>query len=191
MNMLRQILGSKQWNLKVNKLSTFLILCAILVISTNIFAQENSTAEDDFEEKLLKLKNPFKSLLFEEEKEEIVPETPGPEIETPSAVGEEKVEVNIEEVTVGLPEESIEPPAPSEIIEPEQALEVIQLPLPDVIVSGIIWNSDRPQAIINNRIVDIDSAISGIKITEIHQSGIKGLFDGKAVTIKQKGVNYD
>ena len=82
-------------------------------------------------------------------------------------------------------------PSP-EIVKPVETEEIIPPPpLPDVNVSGIIWNSDRPQAIINDRIVDIDSDVSGIKITEIRQSDIKGLFHEKAVTIKQTGVTYD
>jgi hypothetical protein len=66
-----------------------------------------------------------------------------------------------------------------EITEPEEIV-----PLPPVNVTGVIWNSDRPQAIINDHIVNVGDTISGIKITEINKTSIEGLFSGRTVTIQ-------
>ena len=161
----------------------------VLLLTSNVCAQEDSVIEDDFEAKLLSIKNPFKPQIFEKEKEVIVPEIPEPE-EASNTAEEKKIDVETEEDEASPPIELTDPSP--EIVKPVETEEIIPPPpLPDVNVSGIIWNSDRPQAIINDRIVDIDSDVSGIKITEIRQSDIKGLFHEKAVTIKQKGVTYD
>ena len=175
----------------MNKTSTLHItFITVLLLTSNVCAQEDSVIEDDFEAKLLSIKNPFKPQIFEKEKEVIVPEIPEPEEETSNATEEKKVNVETEEDKTDPPDELTDPSP--EIVKPVETEEITPPPpLPDVNVSGIIWNSDRPQAIINDRIVDIDSDVSGIKITEIRQSDIKGLFHEKAVTIKQKGVTYD
>lgn len=140
-------------------------------------AQENAKANDDFESRLLSMKNPFKARLPEKE---IIDE---------NSDIKEKISKPIEpdpkksEVPIGPPKpiESIElmdPPPEAIDAEPEEII-----PLPDVIVSGIIWNSDRPQAIINEQIVNIGDTILGIEITEIRKTGIDGLFHGRTVTI--------
>lgn len=174
----------------MNKTSTLCTTSIIVILLTsNVCAQEDAVVEDDFEARLLSIKNPFQPQIFEEEKKEIIPEIPEPE-ETSNATEEKKVDVETEEDETGPPIESTDPSLA--IVLPVEAEDIIPPPpLPEVRVSGIIWNSDRPQAIINDRIVDIDSDVSGIKITEIRQSDIKGLFHGKAVTIKQKGATYD
>lgn len=50
---------------------------------------------------------------------------------------------------------------------------------PTFVVSGIIWNSKKPQAIIDDQIVEIGQIIQEAKITHISPSGIKYSFDGK------------
>jgi hypothetical protein len=70
------------------------------------------------------------------------------------------------------------------LLEEPVELPVPERPVPDVIINGIIWNSDRPQAIINGRIVDIGDTIFEIQITGIQKTGIEGLFDGRVVTLK-------
>ena len=82
---------------------------------------------------------------------------------------------------------NVEPyqPLPAELEPEEQAyIPKPTIALPKFSISGIIWNSKRPQAIINGQIVEVGDTISEIKITGIHKEGIEGLFDGKPVTIK-------
>jgi hypothetical protein len=60
----------------------------------------------------------------------------------------------------------------------EQAKE----PSPQVTVSGMVWNSDRPQAIVNGRVVTIGDTIESWTITHIDQTGVEvSLQDRKLV----------
>ena len=59
-----------------------------------------------------------------------------------------------------------------------------ELPLPQLIISGIIWNTNRPQAIINNQVVDIGDEVFSTKIVSIQKSGIELLFDGRLVKLQ-------
>ena len=65
------------------------------------------------------------------------------------------------------------------------------IPLPKITISGVIWNSDRPQAIINNEIIDIGDTVSEIEIVDIRKTGIDGLFHGKRVILNRKGAKYE
>lgn len=61
---------------------------------------------------------------------------------------------------------------------PEQAKEVVPLakepekPLPALTVQGIIWDSKRPQAIINNKVLNLGDTISEARITDINKNGV-------------------
>ena len=43
---------------------------------------------------------------------------------------------------------------------------------PSVKISGLVWNTERPQAIINNNVYDIGDSIEGWTITNISKDGI-------------------
>ncbi|MBP9854256.1 MAG: hypothetical protein KBD53_05275 [Candidatus Omnitrophica bacterium] len=45
-------------------------------------------------------------------------------------------------------------------------------PQPNFVVTGIIWNSDRPQAIINSQVLDIGDSIQEYKVESIEKEGI-------------------
>ncbi|RJP28221.1 MAG: hypothetical protein C4533_07030 [Candidatus Omnitrophota bacterium] len=49
--------------------------------------------------------------------------------------------------------------------------------LPELKVQGLIWGSELPQAIINNKVVKVGDTISGVEILEINDKGITVLFD--------------
>lgn len=170
-----------------------LITVSFISFSSVICAQESDSIFSQLESGSLSLKNPFESQLPRKE----MP------IEIPPQVDPEKIEPSKIEPTCAddirhcmtlsdcrnhghywyndacnsKPEpadpESIAPPAP-----------VVKRNPPNVSISGIIWNSDRPQAIINGTIVDIGDTISNIKITGIQKEGVEGLFDGRTVTLK-------
>jgi hypothetical protein len=59
------------------------------------------------------------------------------------------------------------------------------LPLPDLDIKGIIWNSDMPQAIVNDRIVRIGDTIAGVKIINIEKQGVSIDYNGESVLIKR------
>jgi len=48
-----------------------------------------------------------------------------------------------------------------------------QLAKPKFSISGLVWNTDRPQAIINNQIYDVGDVIQQWTITEINKEGIE------------------
>jgi len=144
---------------------------------------------DDFEVKLGSIKNPFKSQLpVEEEPEEDyeVPEAPKetlkPQQPASSGSGQPPEQPGIPKPR---PQEPANAPATPVVQEP------VLPPLPDITISGTVWNSDRPQAIINGYVVDVGSTISGILITDIQKNEIKGSFQGVTITINNKGARYE
>lgn len=55
--------------------------------------------------------------------------------------------------------------------------------LPELKITGLIWNTNRPQAIVNGQIVDIGDTISATKIVAIRKTGIDISFEGITQTI--------
>lgn len=66
--------------------------------------------------------------------------------------------------------------------------------LPDMKFQGMVWSSIRPQAIINDKLYDIDDVIevglgetkSQVKIKDITKDGIRLRFDGKEFIVRPK-----
>lgn len=50
---------------------------------------------------------------------------------------------------------------------------------PKVMISGLVWNSDHPQALVNNKIVGPGDQIEGWTITGITESGVEISTKGK------------
>ena len=50
---------------------------------------------------------------------------------------------------------------------------------PVFIISGLIWNSDRPQAIVDDQVVSVGDFIRGVKIIGINRTGIEFIFEGQ------------
>ncbi len=51
-------------------------------------------------------------------------------------------------------------------------------PMPALIVQGIIWGSNLPQAIINNKVVKVGDTLEGVDIIDINKEGVIVLFAG-------------
>jgi hypothetical protein len=51
--------------------------------------------------------------------------------------------------------------------------------LPTLSVQGLIWGSNKPQAIINNKVFNIGDQIEGAKIIEISKDGVKLSYQDK------------
>jgi hypothetical protein len=64
-------------------------------------------------------------------------------------------------------------------IVPEQAT-----PVPQFIVSGMIWNSKKPAAIVNDQVVAIGDQISNWAVTQITKDGINMTFEQQNLWIK-------
>jgi hypothetical protein len=63
--------------------------------------------------------------------------------------------------------------------------QVPAITVPEVTISGLVWNSDRPQAIINGRVMDIgDSILENAVITAINKDGIEISIQGQSLVIK-------
>ncbi len=69
-----------------------------------------------------------------------------------------------------------EQPVPAPIILAEKDL-------PSLKVTGLVWNSKRPQAIINGQVVSAGETIGDVKIVNIRPDGVDVLFQDKIITI--------
>ncbi|OGX33459.1 MAG: hypothetical protein A2787_08905 [Omnitrophica WOR_2 bacterium RIFCSPHIGHO2_01_FULL_48_9] len=66
-------------------------------------------------------------------------------------------------------------PAPQIKPEPPKA--------PNFRISGVVWNTDRPQAIINNQVVSVGDTIDNSKIVSINKVGIDVISGGQKFSI--------
>lgn len=55
--------------------------------------------------------------------------------------------------------------------------------LPPLKVTGLVWNSKRPQAIINGQVVGVGETIGEVKIVSIRPDGVDVLFQDKIITL--------
>ena len=55
---------------------------------------------------------------------------------------------------------------------------------PNLNISGLVWNSNRPQAIINGQVVSIGDTINDVKIVNIKKTGVEISYQGVTMTIK-------
>ena len=93
----------------------------------------------------------------------------------------------VEEPTEQTEEPVVQPAQPTQpsmptVITPKEP------PKPPVVfppfkISGVIWNSDQPQAIINDMVVSEGDLLEGVKIEMISQSAIKLSYQGVERTI--------
>ncbi|MFH1479618.1 MAG: hypothetical protein ABIG92_07645 [Candidatus Omnitrophota bacterium] len=73
---------------------------------------------------------------------------------------------------------------------PFDLLEKGEVSLPSIQLQGMIWNSTRPQAIINDKAYDVNDVIStgeigdGIRIVDITEKGIHLKYKGKFFTVR-------
>ncbi len=61
-----------------------------------------------------------------------------------------------------------------------------EIPPPALQVNGVIWNSDRPQAIINDRVIDVGDEIAESKVVKIRRSGVDVEYKGKVFSFDVK-----
>ena len=137
-----------------------LIIWIIFAASSIVCAQGNDLDFSKLKYGLISVKNPFKSQLPKVEK---------PTIGMPDTHPE------------NLPDDQSSPTKPIPVTPPP---EIKEKPLPNITINGIIWNSARPQAIVNGKIVDVGDTIAEIYITDIRKTGIDGRFDGRKVTLQ-------
>lgn len=84
-----------------------------------------------------------------------------------------------------LPQPKQDSPIKTEVPdEPIEPVESVGPPPPALSISGLVWNSDRPQAIVNKTIVNINDQIEGWTITNISKEGITIRSETREVMIK-------
>lgn len=87
---------------------------------------------------------------------------------------------NVEQTPVNIP---INVPKPPEVVKKPN--------MDSIVLKGVVWNSDIPQAIINNKVMNIGDEINGLRIVAITRDGVEFSSNGVKtfVTIsQQKGV---
>lgn len=74
---------------------------------------------------------------------------------------------------------------PFEIIEEETGTApAVEIDLSNFHVQGMVWNTNKPQAVINNNVVEKGDMIDGAEILEIRRDGVYVLFDGRQYILK-------
>ena len=97
------------------------------------------------------------------------PVKPTPTVTLPPSVGRKP----------GVPSPGLRPGGPKPAIEPDKTPEA-----PNWTISGIVWDTDRPQAIINGQVVDQGDIIDETEIVTIKKTGIEIIYKGNPMTIK-------
>ena len=57
---------------------------------------------------------------------------------------------------------------------------------PALTINGLVWNTDKPQAIINNKILGLGDVIEGATIVDINPAGTEILYEGKKFKVVYK-----
>ncbi|HQO58066.1 MAG TPA: hypothetical protein PLT76_05035 [Candidatus Omnitrophota bacterium] len=115
------------------------------------------------------LRNPFVPRLPDElpqEEPEVVEKTP----ETDSPIQSE-MQTSAAETPVIVSEQT-------------QVVEEVLLPKPDYKISGIVWNTARPQAIMEGRILDVGDSIEQWRIIGISRGGVEISFKNQKFLIE-------
>lgn len=56
---------------------------------------------------------------------------------------------------------------------------------PQLSIAGLVWNSDRPQAIVNGRVLSVGDEINGTRLLSVNKDGIKVGYKGIEFFIKK------
>jgi len=143
----------------MNKKLHYLLLTALILLSTSLVGAEEDAGKkrrafDHFDIESLLSINPF---------------------------------INKLPVAKVIPEKIIKPVKPTgsagklpSAVKPPKAVEA----LPSFAIKGIVWNTDRPQAIVNGKVVDVGDMVANIKILNIRKEGIDIIYNNKTLTIK-------
>lgn len=119
-------------------------------------------------------RNPFESQL--------------PKTETTQEKRPKLVEINPPEVPPPAPKP--QPLAQPVVPQPPPVAQPVYQPpppprpvMPSLKVTGLVWNTDQPRAIINGQIVGIGDTVQDVKILNISKDSIEILFDGETTVI--------
>ncbi len=66
-----------------------------------------------------------------------------------------------------------------------EPVEEVPVAMPDLVIQGIVWNTDMPQAIVSGQVIRIGDTIEGLDVLKIEKQGITVNFYGKQILIKR------
>ncbi|MEK6727645.1 MAG: hypothetical protein AABY28_03085 [Candidatus Omnitrophota bacterium] len=97
---------------------------------------------------------------------------------------------NIEYKAAGL-RDPFEGPSVKKSEDKERAAEpkVSSVTPPDLIVQGLIWGGNIPQAIINDKVIKAGDTIQGAKIISITKDGVSVLFEGMQYSLSSPAMS--
>lgn len=111
------------------------------------------------------------------------PQVPQEDIRIERVAPDRPVDV-AEPVVSQPPPREEEPPVYMPRLDEARQPPIPDVPLPSLKISGVLWNTNRPQAIINGQIVGIGDVVSGVKVVDIQKTGIAVLFGAKTMTLE-------
>jgi len=142
-------------------------------VATHVWAQKKSEEpveawdEKAFFQELEEMKDPFVAPFLKKNEEQTVVNPPKPVV----VVQPVKPPV----VQVVVPKKPEPSPNPVAVVVPKEA----EFTFGNMQLNGVIWNTDLPQAIINDRIVSVGQGLNGAKITAITKEGLEVVHKGK------------
>jgi len=156
-------LGSKMKNYNISQLILVGFLTAPAILAC---AQTEGVSGQHFNNSL-NVRNPFKSQL------PVIQEKVEPKKITPKDIFPKPREKPIKDI-----------PKPKDVpkLKPDEKKQ--EIVIPPLSVTGLVWNSDRPQAIVNGQVVNIGDFISGTEILDITKNGVNIIYQEKTATIK-------
>ncbi|NQT90845.1 MAG: hypothetical protein HQ558_06285 [Candidatus Omnitrophica bacterium] len=78
-----------------------------------------------------------------------------------------------------------------EVEEKVKKKKVVKKPLPKLNISGLIWNADMHQAIVNGKVLKVGDSVDGVKIVKIDKEGITVLHQDERVFVPKQAVIAD
>ena len=123
--------------------------------------EKNKPPKEDLSSNLNSIKDPF------------VPQLPlEPKMQSPAVQSNPR-----------NPDERVLPP-PSQVVNPTPPPMEVRPPV--ITISGLVWNTDLPQAIVNNQIVGIGDKINEWTIVSIREGGIEISYLDKRVLVSNQ-----
>lgn len=158
----------------MNKNISIAIVLLLLVLLPNAYGNAELQTLKQFSDAIEDIRNPF---------EEQLPVKIEPVVEIPDIAEITNQEIDLatlEEEEARLEEQKIQEEQllleEERLAEEKLAIESITLPPLDI--NGLVWNTTRPQAIINGVVLDVGDSIFEITITSINKSLLEVTYQG-------------
>jgi hypothetical protein len=145
----------------------FVMVCLSIIVG-GAFAQGIPLADEAIGAAVLGERNPFAPQ---------IPSKPQPAVSVPEKQVVPPKQENVRQVPIQPLRPPVKPGSPIEEKKPEAK------PL-DLKITGLIWNTNRPQAIINDHVVDVgDKVGEEAIIVAINKTGVEVSYNGQTSTI--------